>query len=185
MKIIKRTGLLVLLSLAGAILMYLYVSASQRGAFIPWESRGKPPEKAIQVLAVDYVKTQSGAIYKNCGNDCWIQSDQFTPNGEYLPLKSCGKLPALAGSIDFKAICRNYGLGVSLNITAIDNIGTVYSWDQIIGEEGEGLVLLLSPFIGAVAGFLLGCIILLMILFSDFLGWLQIRAHQKGSRDHE
>jgi hypothetical protein len=178
MKIVKRIGLLVIFSVAGAIIMYFYSSASVHGAFIQWESLGTPPGKAVKVIALDYVKTESGDTYQHCGNDCWVKSDNPIPDSEYLSLKNCGNLPPLTNYIDFKAVCEPYGLGVSLKIVAIDKNGFVYSWHQNLGGEGDGLILLLSPFIGAVAGFFVGCIMLLTILFSDFLEWLQKRAEK-------
>jgi hypothetical protein len=183
MKMAKRVGLLFAFSLAGAIIMYLYISASLRGAFVKWESLGKPPGKAIKVVALGYIRTESGDIYKydhksGCDDNCWIRSENFPPDSEFwLSLSACGNLPSLDRFVDSKAVCQHWGPGISLTIEAIDKNGYVYSWDHRLGE-GDWMIHLLSPFIGAIAGFIIGIPALLGILFSDLLKWLRKRAQE-------
>jgi hypothetical protein len=181
MKMAKRIVLIVAFSLAGAMIMYLYNSASLRGMFVRWEPLGRPPGKAIKVLALGYVQTEAGTIYQHvngpgCGDDCWVKSDNFPPNSEFgLPSSACGNLPALERFVDSKAVCEHWGPGVSLSIEAIDNLGYVYSWNHMLGE-GDYTIHLFSPLIGVAAGFLVGIPFLLAILFSDLLKWLRKRA---------
>jgi hypothetical protein len=185
MKIVKRIGLLVLFSLAGAILMYLYSSASLRGSFVKWESLGKPPNKAIKVVAPGYVQTESDDIYQSvhkpgCNDNCWAISDNTPPNSEYwLPLNNCTDLPPLDNYVDSKAVCEYWGVGISLTVYAVDKDGFVYSWDHRLGE-GDYMFDSIAPFIGAIAGFIIGLFVLLVILFSDLLKWLQKRAQESS-----
>ena len=165
--------------------MYLYTSASLQGMFIQWEHLGTPPGKAVSVVTPNSVKTETGDVYQNCGSSCWVKSQNPPPNYNYFPLKNCGKLPSLPNSIDFKANCQPYGLGMLLVVIAIDKNGSVHSWNQTIGAEWDGLVLFLSPFLGALGGLLVGFIILLIILFSDFVEWLQKRALERNSLQTE
>jgi hypothetical protein len=56
---------------------------------------------------------------------------------------------------------------MSLAITAIDGNGFVYSWHRNLGGEGDSLIHLVSPLIGAGAGFLVGLIVLLVVSLLD------------------
>ncbi len=189
MYIVKRIGLPVLFSLAGAIIMYLYGWASLQRAFVQWKSLGKPPSNAIKVVALDYVQTASGDVYQytynykqGCNGLCWVKSDNPPPDSEtWLPLSACGDLPKLDKFVDSKAFCRDRDMWArSLTIEGIDNNGFVYSWDYTIGGEWAYATPWLSSFIGAVTGLLVGFIILIVILFSDLFKWLHKRAQQKG-----
>lgn len=187
MYIIKRIGLPVLFSLAGAIIMFLYGWASLQREFVQWKSLGKPPSNAIKVVALDYVQTASGDLYQysykqGCNGRCWFKSDATPLDMEtWLPLSACGELPNLDKFVDSKAFCRDRDMWArSFTIEAIDNKGFVYSWDYTMGGEWDYAIPWLSSFIGAVAGLLIGLIILLVILFLDFFKWLKKRAQQKG-----
>jgi hypothetical protein len=188
MKVIKCIWLLIFFSLTGAILLSQYSSASMRGSFVQWESLGKPSSKAVKVVALDYVKTESGEIYQyvhefGCGNSCWVISDNPPSDSEYwLPLDDCGNVPPLDNYVDSKAVCEHWGPGISLTIYAIDNNGFVYSWNHRLGE-GDSLFHFLSPYIGAISGFIIGFIVLLVIMFSDLLMWFQKRAQKRVSED--
>jgi hypothetical protein len=174
MKIINRIGLLILFSFAGAILVYLYGLASLDSAFVKWESLGMPPSKAMKVAALGYVQTKSGDIYQyvyysGCQDNCWIKSDTAPSDSEYwLPLNQCGELPSLENFIDYKAVCEYYGTGLSLAITAIDNNGFVYSWDDKFGGEGDSLIRLASPYFGAILGLFVGFIVVFVDLLRSF-----------------
>jgi hypothetical protein len=185
MSIVKRIGVLFLFTLAGAIGTCLFAYASLGGAFIPWASEGTPPGQAVQVLAYGYVKTTSGEIYRHCGDsglDCWIRSEAPQPEYEGIPLGRCAGLPSMDNIVDFKASCTTYGLGGQLAIFAVDKNGNAYSYHRADGGE-TGLVLILSPFLGALIGFVLGLAVLLYVLFVDFAGWLQKRTQAKNARD--
>ncbi len=191
MYIVKRIGLPVLFSLAGAIIMYLYGWASLQRAFVQWKSLGKPPSNAIKVVALDYVQTASGDVYQytynykqGCNGLCWVKSDNPPPESEsgvWLPLSACGDLPTLDRFVDSKAVCRDRAFGgIVLTIEAIDRDGFVYSWEYAFGGEWSAATPWLTSLIGAVAGLLIGLIVLLVILFSDLFKWLHKRAQQKG-----
>ena len=182
MKIISRIGLLALLSLAGAIAMYFYSSVSLNRSSIRWESLGKPPSKAVKVVALGYVQTESGDIYQydynsGCENNCWFKSDNPPQNSEYLlPLNHCGDLPPLENYIAAKEVCDYYGTGLALTITAIDKNGSVYSWDDKFGGEGDSLIRLVSPYVGAIVGLFIG----LIIVFVDLLKSFRKRTQENG-----
>ena|SRR5687767_8285448 len=183
MKVYKLIALLALFLCIGAIALYLYSSASLRGSFVKWESMSKPPGKAIQVITLGFVQTESGDIYQytykqDCIDDCWIKTDNFPSHSESLPLEDCADLPSLDKFIDSKAVCEHWGPGVSLTINAIDEKGYVYSWDHKIGEY-DWSIHSLSPLIGGIAGFLIAIPILLIVLFFDLLRWLRNRAQQR------
>ncbi len=189
MYITKRIGLPVLFSLAGAIIMCVYDWASLQRAFVQWESLGRPPSNAIKVVALDYVQTASGDLYQysykqGCKGRCWFKSDVPPPESEsgvWLPLSACGDLPNLDKFVDSKAFCRDRTFGgISLTIEAIDRDGFVYSWAYNFGGEWSAAEPWFALFVGAVAGLLIGLIILLVILFSDWFKWLKKRAQQKG-----
>ena len=183
MKIISRIRLLAVFSVAGAILMYLYSTASLDSSSVKWESLGAPPSKAIKVVALGFVQTESGDIYQyvrnpSCADNCWIKSDNPLPNSQYsLPLNQCRYLPSLEDYIDSKAVCEYYGTGLSLTITAIDKNGFVYSWVDKFGGEGDSLIRLVSPYFGATAGLFVG----LIFVYVDVLKTLQKRMKENGA----
>jgi hypothetical protein len=185
MKIIKRIGLLVLFSLLGAIVFVFLAKASSKGLFVKWESLGKPPEKAVQVVNPGYVKTDTGEIYRynfqqGCNVGCWEKIDTLPLSQQtYWPLSSCGSLPPLDNYVNTKAVCKPWGVGSSLEIYAIGKDGFVYYWNRLKGE-GDSLALLYSPFIGAAVGFVFGIVVLIVVLYRDLIKWLQKRAQEKG-----
>ena len=174
MKVINRIGLLVLLSGAGAILMYLYGLASLGSSSVKWKSLGAPPSKAMKVVALGFVQTESGDLYQyvrnpGCADNCWIKADNLLPNSQHsLPLDQCGNLPSLEDYIDSKAVCDYYGTGLSLTITAINKDGFVYSWVDKFGGEGDSLIRLVSPYFGAIVGLFVGLIFVLVDVIKSF-----------------
>jgi hypothetical protein len=174
MKIINRIGLLVLFSAAGAILIYLYSSASLDSSSVKWQSLGALPSKAIKVIALGLIQTESGDIYQfvpnpSCTDNCWIKSDNPPPDSQHgLPLNQCGDLPSLENYIDSKSVCDYYGTGLSLRITAIDKNGSIYSWDDKFGGEGDSLIRLVSPYFGAMVGLFVGLIVVLVDVLKSF-----------------
>ena len=183
MKIFKRIALLVLFSFAGAISLYLYSSASLNGSLVKWESLSKPPDRAIHVVALGFVKTESGDIYRytnehGCIDDCWVKTDNLPSHSESLPLENCVDLPSLVNFADSKAVCQHWGPGISLTINAIDAKGYVYSWEHRLGEY-DWAAHNLSPLVGGIAGLLVAIPILLFVLYFDWLGRLQKRTQQR------
>ena len=168
--------------------MYIFGPASLYGAFNQWDALGKPPGGAVKFIAFNYVRTASGDIYKysykeGCTDDCWVISASPTPDdSKYdLPPDACSgfQTPAMDNYVDTREACELYGVGFSMTIEAIDKNGFVYSWRDTTGEW-DGLIPLISSFIGAAAGLIIGLIVLLVILYFDLLKWLQKKAKQKG-----
>jgi hypothetical protein len=52
-----------------------------------------------------------------------------------------------------------------LDVQAIDNDGNVQMWQKGQDDFGDGITLLMSPFIGAISGFVLTVVVLMVILF--------------------
>lgn len=91
MKINRRVAFVMLFSLAGAIGLYLYSSASMNGSLVEWESLSKPPGGTIQVIGPGFVQTGAGEVYQytykqNCINDCWVRSESPPADLEYFSL---------------------------------------------------------------------------------------------------
>jgi hypothetical protein len=132
MYLVKRFSMLVLFSLAGAIIMYFYGWANLRGMFIKWTPLGKPPGNVVKVVAIDYVQSATGEIYQHvyeqdCNANCWFKSDLATSDSEsLLPSDYCGKLPNLDNFVDSKVVCAFNGWGYSLTIEAIDHNGCIF-----------------------------------------------------------
>lgn len=185
-KIYRRITLVTLFCLVGAVGMFLYSSASMKGLFVEWESLGKPPGGARQVIAPGYVQTAMGDIYKytykqDCINDCWIKSE--SPPSDFENFQSwvnCFDPPNLDDYANSMAFCEPWGPGISLTAYAIDSNGFVYYWNHRLGEY-DWPALTLSPFIGAIIGFLASLPFLLIAMFNDLLEWLQKGAQQKES----
>lgn len=183
MKILKRVGLLFLFVVIGAVIFPMVAYADARGAFITWQSLGKPPETPVEVIQPGYIKTASGQIYQqNCNSGCWEKIDAAPADTqENLKLSLCGEvLPPLDDYITSKVVCHRSGIGTSLTIYAIGKDGFVYFWGHS-NDEGTGLMLGLSPFIGAAAGFVVGLIVLAFVLFSDWVAYLEKRAKEKAA----
>jgi hypothetical protein len=191
MNMAKRIGVLLIFSIGGAFIMYLYGWASLQRSFVKWESLGKPPGIAIKVVALDYVQTISGDIYhyvykQDCNDNCWVKSGSpSNDSGSVLPLDGCGELPPLNNFVDSKAVCRYYGTGRSLTIEAIDSKGYVYSWDYTFGGEWNGAIPWLSAFIGTAAGLFIGLIVLLVNMYLDLLKGMHKRAQQKSISENK
>jgi len=153
----------------GALLAFVLAVGNIEGWFVLWESLGKPPEKAVKIIAITHglwVETAAGHVYSHegnpgCGDKCWVVSSY--PESDplpYFPLTACGEGPALARAIDMKAICSPWGPGHCLSVYAIRDDGKVFVWEHCVGE-GNTIELLYSPFLGALIGFLAAVIIVL------------------------
>lgn len=172
MKIINRLGLIILFSIVGAIAMHFYNLLERKGTFVQWEALGKPPSTVIKLLGLGYVQTESGDIYQHsvkidCGDKCWFKSDNPQLDSEYwLPLETCVDLPSISDFVDSKAICMLWGEDILLNIDAIDQNGNVYSWRHL---SSSNIIYSLAPYVGAIIGFLFGCVVIIGLLFSDLV----------------
>lgn len=167
MSLAKRIGVLILLPLAGALVALALAIASLEGLFVMWKSLGKPPEKAVKIIAIAsglYVETESGRVYSyegsySCGDKCWVASKYPEPDPTpYFTLDACGSLPSFVHAIDTKALCEPWGPGSYLSVYAIRNDGNVFVWQHRVGE-GNTIWILMSPFVGAPIGFLVAIII--------------------------
>src|SRR5689334_9225534 len=80
----KLLGLLVLFTLSGALLSFIYASALSGGLLIEWQPLGYPSDPAVKVVDIGYVQTQSGNIYHfsclNCSGGNWEQVGNVTKN---------------------------------------------------------------------------------------------------------
>lgn len=163
----------------GAVISFLYYNALKQGMFVEWVSLGKPPaDKVIRVIWADYVETDSGDLYHyehnvnypSEGN--WVRSAEISPSIDsdyWVPLERCVdayKLPSLDRFINSKIVCEHWGVGIYLTITAVDDVGNVYSWGKGIGEY-DGILILASPFIGAILGLLVSVLVLIIMLLID------------------
>lgn len=186
MTISRRIVLVLLFSLAGAVGMYIYSSASMNGSLVEWKSLGKPPGGAIKVIAQGFVQTATGDVYEytykqDCVNDCWVKSESPPADlGYFFPLESCIDLPPLDNFVNSMAFCEPWGPGISLTVYAIDSNGFVHYWNHRLGEW-DWPAHALSPFIGAIIGFLASLPFLLIVWFYDLLEWLQKRAQNRES----
>lgn len=164
---VKRIGLLVLFSIVGAIIMYLYYSAELSGFFEKWESLGKPPDRVTKLIGLRYVQTESGEVYQytsqpNCRDNCWLKVDT-TPDlhTEFqLPIDGCINFnsPSVKNYVDSIAICEWWGNGKSLTVDALDKSGEIYSWRHRYMEAY--LYDLILPCVGTIIGFIVGLFIL-------------------------
>lgn len=186
MKTLKRIGLLILSSVIGAFVFFIFALASVNGMFVQWENLGKPPETPVEIIRPGYVKTDNGNIYQyifydqDCNSGCWKKIEAIPDNTEdYEKPSTCGNLPSLDNYVDSKADCQFWGVGTSLTIYAIGKDDSVYYWEHSIGE-GDSMMLIFYPFWGAVGGFFVGVIGILIGLYSDLLEWLRQRAIKKG-----
>jgi hypothetical protein len=179
---VKHISFLAVSTLIGSILLYAYSYASLHGLLERWETLGSPPSKAIKVVDIGFVQTASGNIYQqvynvNCKDNCWALADFVTPAPSLLfSSTSCGRLPSLSKYVDSKVACQPWGPGKSLSIYAIDENGTVYAWEHKVGE-GDSLIYLLSPFLGAVVGLIFGISILIAV-------WLLNLFKPQGKEDN-
>jgi 4-amino-4-deoxy-L-arabinose transferase-like glycosyltransferase len=190
MVLIKRIGLLILSALVGAVIAYLLAAANAEGRFVPWESLGKPPGKVVKILAVyggPWVETDARQVYgyKNtgsCGENCWIPSEYPRPDpGSALELTSCGTPPALGHVIDSKSVCQPAGIGYSFYVYAIRDDGQVYRWNHV-SDESVSMLVLYSPFIGAIVCFLAAVPIVVWLYFLGFLERLRWRADRRTAK---
>jgi hypothetical protein len=177
MKTIKRFILLILLTVIGGVAFEMLVLNSMK---VQWKSLGRPPETPIEIIQPAYIKTDSGNIYMEaCNSTCWEKVDTIPQElGSYDKSSRCGEIPSLDDYLDAKVYCRSSPVESILKIYAIGKDGIVY-YGHASNDEGTSMLAAFSPFFGALIGFILGVIIILCGLFSDWLNWLAQRAIQK------
>jgi hypothetical protein len=164
MSMMRRVGIVLSSSIIGALLAVALTFANTTGVFITWVSLGKPPEPATKILAITnglWVQSASGVIYQysrlnDCKEPCWVMDANPVPDpAPVFPLSACGQVPAYIGAKDQKASCSPWGPSVYLSVYAIDNAGIVHSWGHGVTEY-DSMLLLASPIIGVLAGFVIG-----------------------------
>jgi len=178
MKISDRIGLLFITTLIGVVVFYVLAIASKNGMLTQWKYLGKPPEPPVSVIRPGYIKTDAGNIYQyndfqTCNLGCWEKIDTLPPNVDpefSLELSACNSLgnPSLDDYIDSKAVCERSFVGATLSIYVIGKDGFVYSWENS-NSEGTAIMMFIAPFLGAMVGFLIGVLVILIDLFSGML----------------
>jgi len=180
MKVFERTAWLISFSLFGAIIAFLYIDASLGGKFEKWHPMGSPPDKAVKIVAIDSVETQSGLLYHyeyktGCEIGCWVKVESIPPDtaiGQSLEPDYCLNYhPATENFIELKAMCYYGSPQIMLYINAIDKNGFVYYWMHGGGENG--MWFFTAPFFGGVAGLLVGFLFVVFKPFSRPLAWFQ------------
>lgn len=168
--------------IAGFVYAYVFV----RGYFIEWTSLGQPPEKPIEILAINngpWIKVESGNYYHfdyfkdghGCQVDCWVEVTKAPDKyPDLLPIEiessKCASLysPRLGNFVESKSACVEWPhMAYGIVIYAIDQDGTVYSWQNIKGDQEplKWLAFVQFPLIGGMGGFLIySCAILVKLL---------------------
>lgn len=185
MKILKRLAWLIPFTLVGAIVAFSYIIVLFSGKLEKWQAKGGPPDKAVKILARNYVETESGLVYRyqhdaHSGIDSWVlvevvPSDADT--GQPIEKVECFRnayFPSVDNFVDSKAFCYWHAPQISVLLIAIDKSGDVYYWGRTTGEEGVSLFA--APFFGGVAGFIIGLVVVLLRLYFDLLDFLRERA---------
>ena len=177
MAAISRSRILIVFSLIGAVVTFLYYNTLERGTFVQWKPLGKPPaDKVLKVIAVNSVETATGAVYHYEGK--WVELEEaLLPSHSIIPLEKCVDffdLPSLDKFGSSTMECESMETGDFiygyLTITALDSAGNIYSWRN--GRDFSGFTKWITPIAGAIRGFLVAIPILLII---DLIRWLKIK----------
>lgn len=183
MKLIKRTAvLLILFPLIGSIFSCLFFLARMRGTFTKWEMLGKPTTTPVKLLQMGYVQTVTGDIYQfqsfsaaSCTNNCWVMVNSIpqSPNTtEMLPLEDCQSsfdLPSVHRFSDSIIECWRWGPGIRVGIQAIDRNGNIQSWHKGIDDFGDPLLLVTSPILGGIGGFVVALLFFVLALIRGLI----------------
>ncbi len=173
----KRVALLfVLLPLLGSIFSCLFFSARMRGTFTKWEMLGRPTSTPIKLIRMDYVESATREIYKfqyteRCTSNCWVKVETLPPaldTIDLLPIENCNQsfnIPSVHRFADSVIECKRWGTGILLTVQAIDQAGNVQMWRKGQDDFGDGLMVLMSPAIGAILGFVATILVFIVILF--------------------
>ena len=152
----SRISITILFTILGATFAYLASVVRSGGLLVEWEALVEPPEKATQIVDLDYIRTDKDNIFHySYVNQSWEKVQETIFESEYilLPLSACDTLPFLPfvnDFIDSRRACVAWGAGTSLFVFAIDKNGSVLTWNNQKGEYG-GFPLLWA-FCGAIMG---------------------------------
>ncbi len=147
-----------------------------RGTFTKWEVLSRPVATPNKLLRLNYVQTVTGDIYEyqytqTCTSGCWAKVNTLPARLDaniLLPLKDCEDafdIPSVNRFSDSVIECRRSGTGISLMLQAIDRDGNIQMWRKGQDDFGDPIMLLMSPFVGAILGFVITIVVLMVILF--------------------
>jgi hypothetical protein len=182
---------LILFPFLGSIFSCLFALAALRGTFTKWEMLGRPDTTAsIKLVRMDYVKSATGDLYKfqyspECTSNCWVKVETLPPildALDSLPLENCNDsfdIPSVRRFSDSVIECKRSGTGILLKVQAIDDTGNVQMWRKGHDDFGDPLMLVSSPFLGAIYGLIPAVILTAIVsLRVAILHW----THQRGIR---
>lgn len=166
MRLYRHVGLILLITGLGAFVFTTLALANASGRFVAWKFLGKPPGKVVEIGASGYVLTDSGELYKlnylkSCLRGCWDKAISAAPvEGSYVvPVDGCADImPYLGYFRQTKIICR-LEFASSLTVYGIGLDGFVYAWHF---QSGEPIYVLYSPFLGAIFGFAMAVLLIVM-----------------------
>jgi hypothetical protein len=176
MKLIKGTALLlIILPLLGSVFACLFFWAVMRGTFTKWEILSQPATTPVRLIRMNFVQTITGEIYEfqyseQCPNRCWVKVETVPPmldTTDLLPMESCQRsfdIPSVSRFSDSVIECWRWGTGIRLDVQAIDREGSVLMWQEGQDDFGDALMLTSSPILGAVSGFILALLLLVIVL---------------------
>ena len=176
MKLIKGTALLlIILPLLGSVFACLFFWAVMRGTFTQWEIPSQPATTPVRFIRMNLVQTITGEIYEfqyseQCPNRCWVKVETVPPmldTTDLLPMESCRRafdIPSVSRFSDSVIECWRWGTGIRLDVQAIDREGNVLMWQEGQDDFGDALMLTSSPILGAVSGFVLALLLLVIVL---------------------
>ena len=176
MKLIKGTALLlIILPLLGSVFACLFFWAVMRGTFTKWEILSQRATTPVKLIRMNYVQTITGDIYEfqyseQCPNRCWVKVETAPPllnTMDLLPMESCRRsfdIPSVSRFSDSVIECWRWGTGIRLDVQAIDREGNVLMWQEGQDDFGDALMLTSSPILGAVSGFVLALLLLVIVL---------------------
>ena len=169
MDFIKHIGILVLCTTIGNVIGVSIGVAAYYGLFVRWEVIGTPPEKVIEIITLDYFKSETGHIYhisyanSECReNGCLEKVNEVSRDDAHnimiYKFEACDPslfLPFTNGFVTHKEFCLGWGDGVITVVQAIDNNGTIYEW-----KHGFDIIEILNALIymaiGTTIGFVFG-----------------------------
>lgn len=159
------------MTVVGAIVVAIITIEDANGLFTPWKYLGKPPGKVVRIVAPDYALMDTGAIYeynatKNCSTGCWdkVEKVQTYEDPEAIPADNNCAIPYLVFFKQTVILCDLWGPGSSTAVYGLGMDGYIYVWSNEFGE-GNTLEIVISPFLGAALGFVIGIVVILLRTF--------------------
>jgi hypothetical protein len=146
-----------------------------RGTFTKWEMLGRPTTTdLIKLIRMDYVQSATGDIYQfryppECTSNCWAKVETLPPvldTVNSLSLQNCNDsfdMPSVRHFLDSVSECKRWGTGILLKVQAIDEAGNVQMWRKGQDDFGDPLMLVSSPFLGAIYGLILAIILTVIV----------------------